>query len=226
MTIYHCIYCSKEIEVAQHRINNSPDGRFFCNQACLIADRRKHKKLHSCEKCGKEFYGRAGRKLRFCSKECCNISFHENADQFKLIEHKRFGKEIGCITCGKSFYVPPSGIHRKYCSIKCKRAPNPNFIGKVTKTGDYLHIYLPTHPFSSPMGHYPEHRHIAEKVLGRYLHPVEVIHHINEIQTDNRPENLYLFPNNSEHISYHNNVRYRNCTAITESNLESLRIKE
>ncbi|MBU1880828.1 HNH endonuclease, partial [bacterium] len=35
-------------------------------------------------------------------------------------------------------------------------------------------------------------RLIAEKILNRYLLKTEVIHHINKIRNDNRPENLYL----------------------------------
>lgn len=48
-----------------------------------------------------------------------------------------------------------------------------------------------------------EHRLIAEKCLNRRLTKNEVVHHINEDITDNRPENLYLFSSLSEHRKFH-----------------------
>jgi len=38
-----------------------------------------------------------------------------------------------------------------------------------------------------------------EEKIGRYLKPVEVVHHINEIRDDNRIENLQMFANDLEH---------------------------
>jgi hypothetical protein len=42
-----------------------------------------------------------------------------------------------------------------------------------------------------------------EKELGRFLESGEVVHHINGIHDDNRPENLRLFENTSRHSAFH-----------------------
>jgi len=72
-----------------------------------------------------------------------------------------------------------------------------------TKQG-YILIYLPESHLANHSGYVPEHRFIAEQKLGRLLSKIEVIHHINGIRDDNRPENLYLFENRGKHTGFHN----------------------
>lgn len=48
-----------------------------------------------------------------------------------------------------------------------------------------------------------EHRIVAETILKRTLKKKEVVHHVNGIKTDNRPENLWVFPSPRDHARYH-----------------------
>jgi hypothetical protein len=101
----------------------------------------------------------------------------------------------------------------------CKGVKNINWNFGVINDNGYKSILSLDHPSVTKKGYVREHRLIAEKIIGRYLNKIECIHHINEIKTDNRPENLYLFANSTEHARYHKNIKYGNVQKISKSNL-------
>lgn len=81
--------------------------------------------------------------------------------------------------------------------------------GKRKTAAGYLMIKQKNHPRADNMGYVFEHILVVEKDLGRYLkwfgvnHSLnEIVHHRNEIPSDNRLENLQVMTR-KEHISHH-----------------------
>lgn len=81
---------------------------------------------------------------------------------------------------------------KEIMSKKMSGKNHPNWKGGIYYQKDYVIIN----------GEW-EHRKVMEEKIGRKLLSEERVHHINAIKDDNRPENLDLFDNDSEHIKFH-----------------------
>jgi len=64
-----------------------------------------------------------------------------------------------------------------------------------------------------------EHRLLMERHLGRKLLRSEVVHHMNGDHTDNRVENLMIFPTNGEHLHHELSGKCPNWTAEGKSRI-------
>lgn len=80
--------------------------------------------------------------------------------------------------------------------------------GRFTDRKGYIYVRAPDHPNANAVGYVFEHRLVMERVLGRLLAPDEVVHHINGIRDDNRPENLQVMTH-VEHMRLHAKLRYQ-----------------
>ena len=72
----------------------------------------------------------------------------------------------------------------------------------------YVLIYSPDHPHPVAGRYQYEHRLVIEKSLGRYLDPIEVVHHRDENRGNNAIENLELLPSQVDHASLHTQWRW------------------
>ena len=73
--------------------------------------------------------------------------------------------------------------------------------GRSVTAGGYVRLKRPGHPFAAADGYVPEHRLVVEEMLGRFLQPDEVVHHIDGNTSNNAPENLELFETHSNHVA-------------------------
>ena len=103
-------------------------------------------------------------------------------------------------TCARygiaSTYIVNGEKNPRYCG-----SASPLWKGGSTiDRNGYRLMLCRSHPFANSSGYVREHRLVMEEVLGRYLTPLEVVHHIDGNKLNNAPENLELFANNSEHL--------------------------
>ena len=104
----------------------------------------------------------------------------------------------------------------KYPQISGNKHPNWKG-GKIIDKDNYIRILKPNHPFCDKRGYILRSHIVMEKMIKRYLKPEEVVHHkgikypIDSIENkqDDRPKNLQLFANKSEHTKFHNFFRIR-----------------
>jgi hypothetical protein len=80
---------------------------------------------------------------------------------------------------------------------------NPHWRGGFVIVDGYRYVYTPNHPYRTQDGYVAEHRLVFEKILGRFLEPIEIIHHKNHDRLDNSPDNLMFLVNQAEHNKFH-----------------------
>lgn len=85
---------------------------------------------------------------------------------------------------------------------------NPNWKGgRVVASNGYVLIRVGVgHYLADVRGYAYEHRLVAEKMLGRRLHPGEQVHHRDECKSNNDPSNLEVTAGAAEHRSHHRTV--------------------
>ena len=130
--------------------------------------------------------------------------------------HNRYYIQTACSQCSKVILQDKNNStkHKNaFCSLECKKThiqakSAGNRCRKKREHGQGSHILVRVHdhPRSGPHNQVYEHILVAENKLGRFLDPIERVHHINCVKDDNRPENLFVCANNTEHFRIHGSL--------------------
>ncbi len=166
----------------------------FCGYRCssiykgMIRRKNTKKMTICCEFCKKEFtilecQFRAKKGYKFCSQYCRDES---RKRKYKI-----------CLQCKKEFY--PERNSQIFCSNSCSAINKFIRLGKDKKKWMENGYWVLYRRYDKPI---KEHIKIMEDHIGRKLEKDEIVHHINEIRTDNRIENLKLMTR-GEHSKYH-----------------------
>lgn len=128
----------------------------------------------------------------------------------------RYMVETQCAHCRIEMLQHRSNARRyarAFCSQKCKGAEDrKNSEGQKTlkrrEHGEGCHVLVrkPCHPRASKAGLVFEHVLVAEQIEGRPIAKHERVHHINCVKDDNRPENLFVCANDTEHFLVHGSL--------------------
>lgn len=71
--------------------------------------------------------------------------------------------------------------------------------GATTLYGGYVWEFCPGHHLQNRWGFVAQHRLVAEDTLGRPLQKGEHVHHLDEVRTNNDPENLHVLSKSAHH---------------------------
>ena len=200
-----CKVCRKALTKRQIR-----EGHGFCSQMCVHPPKR----LRFCAIC-KEILHRDNRNC--CSNECRSIWQTKGPRPCPECGGDIDGRAKYCsATCVASARKPRNPLPRcvecgtqcrtrghTYCTDECRKAYRARNIKGRYNVGGYVYLYKPDYHRANSNGCVLEHIVVAEKKLRRKLRKEEIVHHINEIKDDNRPENLRVFPTNTAHSKYH-----------------------
>lgn len=226
-----CIQCGKEFETEnKQRLYCSPkcqnkkgfDRRGLGKGVCVVCHQEFIKKINSkqekcsdchqkkiCKGCQKEFRTRS-RKAIYCSK--CYYELVKKPRANEYIKIHKFGPTL-CRNCGKIF-IRTSGKKQCYC-LECRKIlkkskkiltiPERLIEGdrKLDHRSGYVYLYVPEHPEANNRGYVYEHRVLAEQKIGRRLLINEIVHHKDEVRSNNNPDNLEVM-DKFKHARLHN----------------------
>lgn len=147
----------------------------------------------SCDQCHLPFEIRfPSEKRRYCSAKCKRAAF---ASRSNIMTKK-------CHVCAKEFVVKAYRAETaRYCSVRCRSSDQEHCADVAKKSGDTMRGRGLGSGYVKEGGRH-QHRVVAERVLGRPLLPGEIVHHKDEVKSNNDPNNLEV-TRQSIHIEHH-----------------------
>jgi len=143
-----------------------------------------------CEICSQNFESKA-HNAKYCP-DCRHEAYlaHCRKNERELYRHP-------CPSCGILIDRKAKLCH--HCTVK-KRGSKYKGLNRYRngphkqymKVNGYIKEYCPNHPNCDNHGVVPQHRLVMEGMIGRYLEGNEIVHHLNGVRDDNRPQNLAL----------------------------------
>lgn len=176
-----CKQCGRNYWLPKSKADKYKSCSAECSSAFNLSEKESRKK--NCSTCGEEFLPRKYQiKLgqgMFCSQKC-NTKSHDamNTEESQKKSKDSFRNLL------------------KHGLVKLKKGEqNRNWRGGRLLSGGYVFI-------KQGDSYIAEHRLVMEGIIGRKLRSDEIVHHKNEIKTDNRPENLEIM-NRASHAKHH-----------------------
>ena len=181
------------------------------------------------------------RNKRFCSQDCYT-EFQRRAPGAEVLRRlywdegksqRDIAKQLGICESRisvlmKRYKIPIRPIDEatklgfaKHNSIK-RGDKHPRWKGgRIVRSRRYVSVYRPEHPRADKTGYVAEHLLVWEKAHGKLPPEGWIIHHLNGIKSDNRPENLVALPSTK-----HTNVLRAKAERIKALEAEVRKLKD
>lgn len=206
----NCNFCGKYYE---------GNGKLYCSPKChYLYGNPKTGIWKNCLFCNKEFY--VIKSMINNNKFCCHNCYGKWLVGRPNNSHTKFKK--GIIPWSKS----QKGIHLSPETEFKKGSLNsrwhPEGYEYSRNNSEYLFIKCSNHNRANKNGYVSRSVLVAEFCLKRNLNKEEIIHHLDFNRRNDKPINLYLFPNGESHSIYHLKLYHKLVPKITKSNLPTI----